>query len=125
MRQADGEYLIGTNGYIRRRTVGYVIKASRLAVPEQTVEAPTGHRRHVAITLLTCCIIKPLRQIFHNAKCVVPESLNLHGFASARSHDPVANLGIHPGKLHPLLARRKQAAGIYFDSVPSAASVPG
>src|SRR5215831_8143194 len=113
MRQADGEYLIGTNGCIRRRTVGYVIKASRLVVPKQTVEAPTGHGRHVAITLLTCFVAKLSREIFHDAKRVVPKSLNLDRLAAARSHDPVANLGIHPGKLHSLLARRKQATGVH------------
>src|SRR3974390_993091 len=64
VRKADSEYLIGADGCIRRRSVGDVMKAARFFVPKETVETPTGHRRHVAITLLTWLITKVPRQLF-------------------------------------------------------------
>ena len=31
--------------------------------------------------------------------CIVPQCVNLNGLAAARSNDPVADFGVHPGEL--------------------------
>src|SRR5215471_3462929 len=36
----------------------------------------------------------------HRAQCVVPQRVDLDWLADARRHHPVAELGIHPGKLY-------------------------
>src|SRR5439155_1206942 len=55
----------------------------------------------------------------------VPERLDFDGLAATRRDDPVADFGVHPGELDAWFARRKEAAGVYFDSIARAASVPG
>src|SRR5262249_46711887 len=52
---------------------------------------------------------------------VVPERVDLNRFADTRSDDPIANLRIHPSKLHARLAGVKEAVGIIDMDVVSRA----
>src|SRR6266567_8089281 len=89
------------------------------------IETPTRHGRHISITLPPSLVGELVGQVFHDAKSVVPERLDFDRLATARRHDPVADLGVHPSELDAGFTRVQQAAGIYFDSVTGAVNVPG
>src|SRR5688572_4277316 len=97
MSQADGENLVRPNRTVFLITVDDVKQTVRFLVPEQMVEALTSVAGKLAEKGLRPAIAKPARELFHGAQSVVPESLNLNGFAMPRRDDPVSYFGIHPG----------------------------
>ena len=55
---------------------------------------------------------------------VVPERVDLHGFAAPRRHHPIIHLGIHPRELVALLALPQQTVlGVHPDAEASAAQM--
>src|SRR5689334_7673413 len=65
VRQTDREYLVRTNRSIRWPAVYSVVQAAGFLVPEQTIEAPARHGRHVSVTLLPGLVTEFAGQIFH------------------------------------------------------------
>src|SRR5438067_796342 len=100
MRQTNGKDLIWADSRVRRPAIHYVIQAFSALIPEQLVETPVRERSHVAVTFASRFIAKSLCQIFHDPERVVPQRLDLHWLPGSRSDHPVANFGVHPGKLH-------------------------
>jgi hypothetical protein len=125
VREAHCEDLVGADGWIGRTSIYHVVQATELFVPKKPVETPMRDRGHVAIAFSCSLIPEPEGQVFHNAQRVVPESLNFDRFAATRRYHPVADFGVHPRELDSQFAGSQQAAGIHFDSVARAASVPG
>src|SRR6185369_13873949 len=123
--QTDSKNLIGADGGVREVAVNHVIKTALFLVPEQAVEGPVRHGRHVAVAFLGSIVSKSEGEYFHDAERVVPKRLDLYWLAPTRSHNPVAHFGVHPGELNAGFAGGQQAAGIDFDSVTGAAGVPG
>ena len=65
-----------------------------------------------------------LTPIGEQAQRVVPERVDLDGFTAPRRHDPVADLGIHPGQLKARSALPQQAVvRIDADAEPRAGEV--
>src|SRR5579864_714391 len=82
-------------------------------------------RGQVAIALSRSLVTELVGQVLHYAERVVPESLDFDGFATTLRYHPVADLRVHPRELDTRCAGNQQAAIIHFDSVASAANVPG
>src|SRR5439155_3074102 len=107
VRQAsDGEDLVGAQGGIEPAGyvigIDYVVEAAGRGVPEAAREAlhALGVERRVA-----------RREALRDAESIEPERLDLHRLPDPRGHDPVADLRVHPGELHPRLAGG-EAAGV-------------
>src|SRR5215470_14173084 len=79
--KANRENLIRTDGWVWGSAICNVIEASSLFIPEQAIEAPTGHSRHVAVTLRASFISKLLGEVLHDAERVVPKRLDLNGLS--------------------------------------------
>src|SRR6202035_4309286 len=91
----------------------------------ESIETPLRAGGHLAIEFFCSMVLEPAGQVFHDAQCVVPKSLDFNGFTATRRYYPVADLCVHPCELDSHFARSQQAAVIHFDSVAGAASVPG
>ena len=105
-------------------TVDDVVEVAAVVVPEALVERrPRGRCMlpELAAGSLTLLLRDPAGQ---QAERVVPEGVDLDGLATARRHDPVVHLGIHPGELIPLGALAEQPiSGIDADAEARAAQV--
>ena len=65
-----------------------------------------------------------LTPVGEQAQRVVPERVDLDGLAAPRRHDPVADLGVHPGQLKARSALPQQAVvRIDADAEPRAGEV--
>ncbi len=61
----------------------------------------------------------------HDAQAVVPQRVDLYRLANPRRHHPIADFGIHPGKLHTRFTRVEQAiVGVQVDVVAGATLMP-
>ena len=78
-----------------------VVEAAARLVPEARVEARDARASSVPRSAAVNALGDPER--------VEPERLDLDRLADARRHDPVADLGVHPGELHARLAGGEQA----------------
>ena len=109
MKQADGENLVGPDGLVAAIAVDHVVETARGFVPELLAKTVP---RAIGQLLVVCAgdvVPKAPRQVFHGAERVVPERLNLDGFAMPRRDHPIADLGVHPSELHSGLAGQEQA----------------
>ena len=95
----ESKELIGTQACIDAAVhvthVDHVVKIAAFFAPELLGEA--AHRKLVEANELAV-------EARTHVEGMDPQSLNLHGLTAARSHDPIANLGIHPCQLIALLA---------------------
>src|SRR5262249_44865060 len=98
------ENLIWTDGWVWGSTICNVIQASSLFIPEQAIETPAGHSRHVAVTLRASFVSKLLSEVLHDAERVVPKRLDFNGLSSSGGDYPITDLRIHPRELDSLLA---------------------
>src|SRR5262249_9189698 len=62
--------------------------------------------------------------VANDAERVEPERLHLDWLPDPGRDDPVAHLGVHPGELHPGLARGEQAVRVQVDAIARALREP-
>ncbi len=70
-------------------------------------------------------LAEALGQVRHDAQGIVPQGIDLYRLALPWGDDPVADLGVHPGQLHPLLSGVQKAIFCDADAVAGTALVPG
>src|SRR5258705_1409828 len=122
--QADGENLVWPNGAVFLITIDDVEQAARLLVPELSVEALERTTSKLPVESLCRIIPESAREIFHRAESVVPQRLNLDGFATPRRDDPISDLGVHPRQLNSGFPGRQEAVTIDTNAVTGAAQMP-
>jgi hypothetical protein len=61
------------------------------------------------------------RKLDHGVESVVPKGVDFYGLGDSRRYDPIANLCIHPGELHSVLARVEETVGFIHMNVISSA----
>src|SRR5947209_15031178 len=124
VRQAQSQYLVGTDRGVALLPINYIEEASRFFIPEHGPETRLSAVRQLAVFLLRGRILQCQSEVLHDPECVVPERLNLYRHAPSRSYRAVADLRIHPGELGPGLAAIQEAKLIHVNAEPRAAEVP-
>ena len=108
--ETDGEDLIGTaRGIVALVPIDDIVEITASGVPKAPVEREPGFVGMLgegASRLRALFLAEPT---FQEPQRVVPERVDLHRFAAPRRHHPVADLGVHPGKLIPVLSLAQQA----------------
>src|SRR5438105_649525 len=89
----------------------------RFVVPEHGLEVCVQVVGDRTVLLGSSEIRKQPAQILERTQCVVPKRLNLYGAPGARSDRDVADLGVHPGELSPVVAGPEEAIVVGADSV--------
>jgi hypothetical protein len=93
-------------------------------VPEAAIERVTHLRRHCVEAHAVAAAADAAVPIGEQAERVVPECIDLNGFAAPRRDYPIANLGVHPRELESGCALAQQAVMlIHADAEARAAEV--
>ena len=70
-------------------------------VPEAAVERVAHPRGRRVESQAVAAVAQSAVPVGEQAQGVVPESIDLDGFAAPRCDDPVVDLRVHPGQLKP------------------------
>src|SRR5690349_5268100 len=122
--QADREDLVRPYRGIAMFTVDHVVQTAGLRVPELSVEAVFRVLGKLVQKHLRSRVAELVRKIAQNAERVVPERLNLDGFARPGSNNPVADLSVHPGELDAGFTTRQKAIAVETNAITSTSSMP-
>src|SRR5262249_51776525 len=125
MGQRDREQLVWSDRVIVTVLAIHHIEQSAAAlIPETCIERFANAVGAAPIVFLTFLFTTLGRPFFHHAQCVVPESVDLDGFAAPRCDDQIADLRVHPRQLVSRRTLHKQAVrGIDPDAETSATLV--
>src|SRR5262249_15533673 len=123
----EREQLVGAAGrVVSVLAINHVVEIAALRVPESLIErlakffGPLDER----FRLWFVCAALFAHPFGQQPERVVPESVDLDGFAAARRDHPIADLGVHPGELVTRRALSQQAvARINADAEPRAPKV--
>ena len=122
-RQRNREKLVRTQGpIVAGRGIEDVVAVTGGRIPKAL---EPGDRSLGEIAIFAIGTLKNFGDRFGNSQGVVPQGVNLHGFAVARRHHPVIHFGIHPSHLHPRFSGINQSIlPIPMDVVSSALPIP-
>src|SRR5262249_26163196 len=122
VRQAHGEYLVRPDaGVVAVRSVDHVVQTFAVGAHEACKASFRGFRRGTEAVGLS----QNSRERTYDAQGVVPQRIDFDRLADARGHNPITNLGIHPGDLHAGHSGLEQAVGaIDGDTVACSLLVP-
>src|SRR5947209_5707469 len=109
MSQRDGQQLVrSAGGVVAFLSIDYVVEVASFGIPETRVERLP---RSLCLSRQAICRsgskLRP-EPVSHEAQRVIPQCVDLHRLAPPGRHDPVANLGIHPGELIAWLSLPEQ-----------------
>ena len=102
-----------------------VVEIAAGCIPETPIELLGVGIRAVAVVTRHCRFVETLSEAGHDAQRMLPQRIDLDRLADARRDDLGADLGVHPGQLHPIDAGLQQPVlWINLDVVARAAFVP-
>src|SRR5581483_11943231 len=108
MIEGDGEDLVGTAGVVVAAALGvdHVVEVAFGLDPKTRVEGVPRAVRDAADLAGARGVAFLAEPLLEQAKRVVPERVDLDGFAAAGRDHPAIDLGVHPGELISFGARR-------------------